>query len=135
MDRYAKSWNVGASGIQSIGYRLVLDSDTALELFIRPAQGYSGKVCAYSKGAIDITNTSTNLAVKQSDGRYLVQISGIPAHRLDYTNTIKVVTDKGEFDVNVSALSYEEPEIEIIRFDGEDVITASGGGTALPIEE
>lgn len=106
VEGYAKSWNVGTSGIQSIGYRLVLDSDTALELFLRPAEGYTGKICAYSRGAIGITDTGANLAVKQSDGRYLVQISGIPAHRLDYTNTIRVVTDKGEFDIKVSALSY-----------------------------
>ena len=106
VEKYAKSWDVGNSGIQSIGYRLVLDSDTALELFIRPASGYSGKVCAYSRGAIGITDTNANLAVKQSDGRYLVQISGISAHQLDYMNTIQVVTDRGEFDVKVSALSY-----------------------------
>ena len=61
---------------------------------------------AYSRVVIGITDTNANIAVKQSDGRYLVQISGIPAHRLDYTNTIRVVTDKGEFDVKVSALSY-----------------------------
>ena len=63
-------------------------------------------MCAYSKGAVGITDTNANLAVKQLDGRYLVQISGIPAHLLDYTNTIQVVTDNGEFDVKVSALSY-----------------------------
>ena len=104
--QYAKSWNVGSSGIKSIGYRLVLDSDTALELFLRPADDYTGSVSAYSRGAIGITDTNANLAVRQSDGRYLVQISGIPAHRLDYTNTIEVITDKGRFDIKVSALSY-----------------------------
>lgn len=106
VDDYAKSWNVGNSGIKSIGYRLALDADTIIELFIRPNDDYNGNVSAYSRGVIGITDTSANIAVKQSDGRYLVQISGIPAHRLDYTNVIRVVTDKGEFDVKVSALSY-----------------------------
>lgn len=106
VEDYAKSWNVGNSGIKSIGYRLALDADTIIELFIRPNDDYNGNVSAYSRGVIGITDTSANIAVKQSDGRYLVQISGIPAHRLDYTNIIRVVTDKGEFDVKVSALSY-----------------------------
>lgn len=106
VEDYAKSWNVGNSGIKSIGYRLALDADTIIELFIRPNDDYNGNVSAYSRGVIGITDTSANIAVKQSDGRYLVQISGIPAHRLDYTNVIRVVTDKGEFDVKVSALSY-----------------------------
>ena len=103
---YAKSWNVGNSGIKSIGYTLALDSDTTVELYLRPADGYTGNVGAYSRGVIGVTDTNANLAVRQSDGRYLVQISGIPAHRLDYMNTIRVVTDKGEFDIKVSALSY-----------------------------
>ena len=103
---YAKSWNVGTSGIKSIGYTLALDSDTTVELYLRPADGYTGNVGAYSRGVIGVTDTNANLAVRQSDGRYLVQISGIPAHRLDYMNTIRVVTDKGEFDIKVSALSY-----------------------------
>ena len=46
------------------------------------------------------------MAVKQSEGYYLVKISEIPAHRLDYTNTIRVITDRGSFDIKASALSY-----------------------------
>lgn len=106
VEKYAKSWTVGNSGIKSIAYSLALDSDTEIQLLLRPTSDYSGNVRAYSRGVIGVTDTSTNLAVKQSDGRYLVLISDIHADMLDYMNTIRVVTDNGEFDIKVSALSY-----------------------------
>lgn len=117
VDSYAKSWKVGNFGIQSIGYTLVLDADTALELYLRPASNYTGNVHAYSRGAIGITDTNADLAVIQPDGRYLVQISGIPAHRLDYTNTIRVITDNGSFDIKVSALSYVNTVLNSTKYN------------------
>lgn len=53
-------------------------------------------------GAMKGQTLRVNIAVKQPDGHYLVQISGIPATRLDYTNTVRCVTDKGEFNVKLT---------------------------------
>ena len=103
---YAMVKNNSGTGVKSVGYNLALDSDTTLKLYLRPADGYTGNIFAYSRGVVGITDENVNLAVKQPDGRYLVEISGIPAHKLDYMNSIHVTTDKGDFDIKVSALSY-----------------------------
>ncbi len=91
--------DTGNSGIESVPYRLRLDSDITLELNIVPASDYYGSVFASLNGG------SENMAVKTSGG-YLVQISGISAHKLGDTYTVTVTTSRGSFDVKVSALSY-----------------------------
>ncbi|MBQ7168761.1 MAG: hypothetical protein IJR63_02515, partial [Synergistaceae bacterium] len=98
------------SGIESASFALVLDSETAIELYLATKDGYTGNVGAY----VD-TNTTDNMAVKKGN-EYVVSIGNISAHLLGKTHTVRIVTqyDKMEavsFDVNVSALSYVQSAI------------------------
>ncbi|MBR6040073.1 MAG: hypothetical protein IKP38_06305 [Clostridia bacterium] len=90
-------------------YTVILDSDTAIRVFFKPAAGFNGDVSAFwdNKGEVYLT--------RGSDGRYMVEIANIPAHLLGDTHTINVFTGEDCFkpgvygaytQVNVSAMSY-----------------------------
>ena len=90
-------------------YSVILDSDTAIRVFFKPAAGFNGDVSAFwdNKGEVYLT--------RGSDGRYMVEIANIPAHLLGDTHTINVFTGEDCFkpgvyaaytQVNVSAMSY-----------------------------
>ena len=113
--KYAADYDISNSAITKLTYSLVLDSETALNIYLTPSDtlkpslvGSTGDietpeidsgVCAYLDGSTE------NLAVLQSDGRYRVQISGISAHLLGEMHTIRVIAG-GTFDIKISALSY-----------------------------
>ncbi|MBQ3447807.1 MAG: hypothetical protein IJG37_09225, partial [Synergistaceae bacterium] len=97
--KYKADYDVSGSGIKKLTYSLVLDSETALNIYLTPSESYTGNVAAYLDGG------RANLAVKQSDGRYRVQISGISAHLLGNTYTL-TVNAGSSFTVKISALSY-----------------------------
>ena len=91
--------DTGNSGIEKVTFALELDSETIIDVYLKPKDDYVGIVEAY------LDDSSENIATLQSDGRYLIQIDGVSAHLLGNTYTIHV--NAGEnFDVKVSALSY-----------------------------
>ena len=87
------------SGIEKVTFALELDSETIIDVYLKLKDGYNGTVEAY------LDDSTENIAVLQSDGRYLVQINGVSAHLLGKMYNIRVKADE-EFDVKVSALSY-----------------------------
>ena len=84
-----------SADIAGISYSLLMDSDTAIYLYFKPIADYDGgfTVDGYT-------------ATKQKDGRYLVKIPNIGAHKLGDPYTVVVTTTNGESTVKVSALSY-----------------------------
>ena len=107
---YAKGYNVGAiktavadyaidcalcEDIEEVTYSLLMDSDTAIYLFIKPITDYDGSF-----------TVEGYTATKQKDGRYLVKIPNIGAHKLGDSYTVVITTAKGESTVTVSAMSY-----------------------------
>ena len=89
------------SGIEKVTYALGLDTATGIYVYLKPKAEYEGDITAV------IGEGTENVAVKQSDGRYLVYIEGISAHNLGRVYTIQV-TAGSSFEVNVCALSYVE---------------------------
>ena len=87
------------SEIEKVTFALELDSETIIDVYLKPKDGYSGDVEAY------LDDSTTNIASPQSDGRYLIQIDGVSAHLLGNTYKIKVKAGS-EFEIRVSALSY-----------------------------
>ena len=96
---YAISRNNTDPDIAAITYALVLDSETSVNVFFKPAEEYSGSFTV-------TVNGNSGSAVRQPDGRYQVRISNISAHLLGKMNTIQVKTDNGSAAVMVSAISY-----------------------------
>ena len=88
----------GSAGIEKATYKLHLDSETTVDVFLTVKTGVTLTASA-------VYNGKTYSAVKQDDGRYMVRIPNIPAHRLG--DMITITGDAGgEFTVRVSALSY-----------------------------
>ena len=86
--------------IAEVRNSLTLDSDTVINVYFKPADGYSGSF----KAAVDGGTAQTYEPA--GDGRYCVQITGIAAHELSTDHTITVTTDNGSLTVTVSGLSY-----------------------------
>ena len=90
--------NVGSSQIAAVSYSLNLESETAIRIYLKMQDGYTGSVTATLDG-------NTVDCVKQKDGRYRIEISGISAHKLDDVYDI-TVSAGGDCAISVSALSY-----------------------------
>ncbi len=58
-----------------MNYTLLLDAETTIEVYLTTKDNYTGSVSVYVDGG------SENMAVL-NDGRYVVRISDIPAHKL-----------------------------------------------------
>ncbi len=102
---YAQVKSLGMN-MQKITYSLVLDSDTELRIYFKPAAGYTGAFTFTADGT-PITEDGEKISVKlQSDGRYMVSIRNIAAHELANVYEIKALSDGDEASVTVSALSY-----------------------------
>ena len=86
------------SGVTKASYKLHLDSETTVDVFLTAKSGVTLTASAEFGG-------KTYEAVKQNDGRYLVRIPGISAHQLGDMITI-TGNAGGAFTVKVSALSY-----------------------------
>ncbi|MBR3644697.1 MAG: hypothetical protein IKN57_14485, partial [Parasporobacterium sp.] len=118
VEKYAIVCDKSGSGIRSVSYRLRLDSSTKISVFLKPEAGYEGQLTAYLDGG------TKNAAVLQSDGRYCIQISDIPAHELGKAHTVRVIADK-EFTVTLSALSYVQTILNSEKYeDDTDLIYA-----------
>jgi len=102
---YAVEKTVG-SNMEKVTYTLVLDSDTELRVYFKPAASYTGTFTFTANGET-ITENGEKISVKlQSDGRYLVSIKNIAAHELSNVYTIKAVSNGVESSMTVSALTY-----------------------------
>ncbi|MBQ3346557.1 MAG: CotH kinase family protein, partial [Synergistaceae bacterium] len=100
------------SGIKLVEMDLELNSETTINVYLNVSADYSGSVSAY------LGESTENMAVKQNDGTYRITISGISAHMLGDVYTIHVDAG-GEFDIEVSALSYANAVMNSKRADDE----------------
>ena len=89
---------LGTSNVEKATYKLHLDAETTVDVYLTPKNGAAITASATFNG-------KTYTAVKQSDGRYLVRIPNISAHMLGDMITING-TAGSAFTVQVCALSY-----------------------------
>ena len=89
---------IAGTDVEKAAYRLILDSETTLDVYLTPKNGTVLTASASFNGA-------EYTAARQPDGRYLVRIPNIPAHRLGEMITVSGKAG-GTFTVRVSALSY-----------------------------
>ena len=89
---------LGSAKVEKATYKLHLDSETTVDVYLTPKEGTALTASANYNG-------KTYAAVKQGDGRYLVRIPGISAHQLGDMITVEGSAG-GAFKVIVSALSY-----------------------------
>ena len=71
--------------IERVNFALVLDSNTDLMFMIKKASGYTGSVTV----TVDGTTVTPSI---DKDGRYVVTVSGIAAHKLGTAHTVKITT-------------------------------------------
>ena len=91
-----------AEDVEGLSISLTLDTDTAINIFVKTESGYSGDIFVIDSG----TGTPYD-AVQVSDGRYKITIPGIAAHQLADPHEVLISTDKGETAIiDVSALSF-----------------------------
>ena len=115
VQEYAISYDKGNSSIEKVTQSLNLDSETTINIYLKPKTSSTGDTETPEFGDDDtgiadgvsafLDGGTQNLAVLQADGRYKVQIAGISAHKLAKTYTVTV--HAGEiFDIKISAFSY-----------------------------
>ena len=92
------------SGIDSLSFALVLDSETAIEIYLAVKDTYTGNVGAFVDGS------DRNMAVKKG-GEYVVSIGNISAHLLGEPHSVEVVTGDVSFTFSISAISYVQSAI------------------------
>ena len=97
LEQKAKVKNLN-SDISNITYALTFDSDTSLNITIKPAASYNGNVT--------VTVDGKTVTPKKSGSNYKLTISGISAHKLGDMHTVKVTTSHGVSTFKASALSY-----------------------------
>ena len=96
---YAIKRDIGEAQIEKLTFSLTLDSDTAINLYLKGKSNYKGAITA------EVNGDTSNAAIKRKDGRYRVSISNLPAYQLGETSHVVVNAGKS-MDVQVSALSY-----------------------------
>ena len=98
---------IDGTDITKATYKLHLDSETTVDVLLTTKTGSAPKdvtLTIYEQWSGN-TVRSTVTPEKLSDGRYLIRISGISAHKLG--DTISITGEAGKmFTVDVSALSY-----------------------------
>lgn len=91
-----------AEDVEGLSISLTLDTDTAINIFVKTESGYPGSISVIDAG----TGTPYD-AVQVSDGRYKITIPGIAAHQLADPHDVLISTKKGETMIaDVSALSF-----------------------------
>ncbi|MBQ6262114.1 MAG: InlB B-repeat-containing protein [Clostridia bacterium] len=89
----------GDSEIVKAGFSLVLDSETALRIYLTPADGFDGDVGAVCDGKV-------LGCTRQESGRYLIEIPGITAFDLGDTFTVTVTAAEKDAVISLSPLAY-----------------------------
>ncbi len=94
------------TNVEKISYTLLLDSDTELRVYFKPAKNFTGTF-TFTVNGETITEDGGKISVSlQSDGRYMVSVRNIAAHELGDIYEIKALSDGDEASITVSALSY-----------------------------
>ena len=98
---------LGTSKVEKANYRLQLGSETTLDVFLKTKDGSAPADVTVTIDEVigGKTTTTAYTPEKQADGRYLVTIQNISAHRLGDRITITGTAD-GTFTVEVSPLSF-----------------------------
>ena len=98
---------IEGSNVTKATYKLHLDAETTVDVLLTTSDGKAPtnvKLTIHEvESGKDVTKTVT--PVKQSDGRYLIRVSGISAHKLGDMMTVSGTAGKA-FEVQVCALSY-----------------------------
>ena len=98
---------IEGSNVTKATYKLHLDAETTVDVLLTTSDGKAPtnvKLTIHEvESGKDVTKTVA--PVKQSDGRYLIRVSGISAHKLGDMMTI-TGTAGTAFEVSVCALSY-----------------------------
>ncbi|MBR0437217.1 MAG: InlB B-repeat-containing protein, partial [Clostridia bacterium] len=85
--------------IKSLGYALVMDSDTTIRVTIVPKSGFTGTITATVDGeAVEVK--------KISKVKYAVDIPNVQAHELSTKHTIEITTENGTVTLTGSGLSF-----------------------------
>ena len=111
VDSYAFVKNIEGSKITETTYRLNLESETMVDVFLTVEDGTELTASATFNG-------KTFTAVKQADGRYRIRVSGISAHLLGETITI-TGTAGSDFTITVPALAYARAVLNSDEFDAD----------------
>ena len=114
------------SPIKEVRQSLTLDSGTAINVYFIPEGGYEGGLTASVNGGEPRAYT------KDSEGRWCVKITGIPAHELRASHQIEVETDDGgSVTVTVTALSYVCAALEHYNNENDRAFTARNAVAAI----
>ncbi|MBP5255036.1 MAG: hypothetical protein J6Z23_06635, partial [Lachnospiraceae bacterium] len=107
-----------STDITKITYTLSMDSSTGIFVYFQPAEGFTGNI-VFKVDGNEVTAT-------RSGERYLVKVTGIPAHRLSTAYTVTAETENGVAKAVVSALSYVQGLLAAEIYQGnEDVQNAA----------
>ncbi len=101
----------GSSDIEKLSISLYPDSLTSINIYITPKAGYTGEITV---------NNGAYAARKLSDGRFLVTIPDIEAHRLGDMTDLEFVTDSGTASMSVSAMSYVHMLLGSEKYAGDE---------------
>ena len=83
--------------IKSLGYALIMDSDTTIRVTIVPKSGFTGTITATVDGeAVEVK--------KISNVKYAVDIPNVQAHELSKKHTIVITTENGTVTLTGSGL-------------------------------
>ena len=98
---------IDGTNITKATYKLHLDAETTVDVYLTTKDGKAPTNVTLTIREEESGKETTKKVtpVKQSDGRYLIRISGISAHKLGDMMTITGTAGK-KFTVQVSALSY-----------------------------
>ncbi len=88
------------SDLEAMSYSVTLDSETKINLYLKPVASYSGAV------SVTVDGQTAFAPTQLSDGRYVVRIADISAHRLAERHTVVATTEHGMFSITLSVLSY-----------------------------
>ena len=97
--------------LSNISYSLVMDSDTAINITVKPQSTY--------KGSFVFTLDGKKVDAKKVGNNYVITVSGIAAHKLGDAHTLKVKTTNGTSTFKASALSYAYECINVPYNDEE----------------
>ena len=106
-ESHAIARSLDGSKVEKANYRLQLGSETTLDVFLKTTDGSAptNVTVTVSEALTGNTTTKAYTPEKQSDGRYLVTIPNISAHKLG--DVITITGDAGgSFTVKVSPLSF-----------------------------
>lgn len=110
--------------IASISYKLSLDTETTLKVFINLKAGYTG---TFSASATDEGSTGY-AAQNYSSGKYVIEIRGLKVQDLNKKISITGTTDAGEFSVsNISVLTYVRTALKTTGDSNQNLKNAMAG--------